>query len=167
MWEVTWTEKYVSELWVGRLLPVSGWKKLSKDVQTDIRKRNRIVPDVFSFWIQWIPALSGEVKELGTKVTTAQTSHFQAVDRLPFHNFISVFICFGCAESSLLCGVFSICAEQGLLSIAVLRLLIVVASPVSEHGALGLWTSVIAACGLNSCSSWALDHSLISWGSGS
>ena len=80
-----------------------------------IRKRNRIVPNVFSLWIQWIPSLSGEVKELGTKVTS-QTSHFQTIDRLAFQNFIYWFIYFGCAESSLLRGLFSICGEQGLLS---------------------------------------------------
>ena len=41
---------------------------------------------------------------------------------------------YGCAGSSLLCGLFSSCGEQGLLLVAVHGLLIVVASLVAEHG---------------------------------
>ena len=57
-------------------------------------------------------------------------------------------------------------ASRGYSPVAVLRLLIVVAS-VSEHGTLGPWTSVTTACGLNGCGSSALDHSLGSCGAGS
>ena len=41
---------------------------------------------------------------------------------------------FGCAGSSLLCGLFSTCSERELLSISVRGLLIAVASLVVEHG---------------------------------
>ena len=46
---------------------------------------------------------------------------------------MGIFIC-GCAGSSLTCGLFSSCAEQGLLLVAVCGLLIVVASLVAERG---------------------------------
>ena len=55
---------------------------------------------------------------------------------------------FGCAGSLLLLRwFFSSWGERGLLSVAVRRLLVVVASRVAEHG-------------LQSCSSWALEHRL-------
>ena len=41
---------------------------------------------------------------------------------------------FGCAGSSLLCGLFSTCSERELLSISVRGLLIAVVSLVVEHG---------------------------------
>ena len=54
------------------------------------------------------------------------------------NNFLYLFFIFGCAGSVLLRGLFSSCAEQGLLS----RLLIVVTSHVAGH-----W--------LNSWGTWA------------
>ena len=52
---------------------------------------------------------------------------------------------FGCAESLLLCGLFSSCSEWGLLLVTVSGLLIVVASLVVEHGFLGTRPSVVVA----------------------
>ena len=71
---------------------------------------------------------------------------------------------FGCAWSSLLCRLVSSC-EWGLLSIAVHRLLIAVASLVAEHGLQNTWASVVVAHELSSCSTWALEHRLNSLGS--
>ena len=78
--------------------------------------------------------------------------------------FIVLFIYFGCAGSSLLCGLFCLCDEQGLPFTAVHRLLMGVASLVAEHTLKGAPASVVAAQGLNSCSSWALEHRLDSCG---
>ena len=39
----------------------------------------------------------------------------------------------------------------------VYRLLIVVASLVAKHKALGTWASVVAARGISSCGSWAIN----------
>ena len=49
---------------------------------------------------------------------------------------------FGCARSSLLCGLFSSCSEWGLLFIAVHRLLIAVASLIADHGLYSTQASV-------------------------
>ena len=46
---------------------------------------------------------------------------------------------------------FSSCGERGLLFIVVHGLLIAVASLVARRQALGMWTSVVAACRLSSC----------------
>ena len=59
---------------------------------------------------------------------------------------------------------FSSCGERGLLFIAVHGLLIVVASLVEEHGLYGVRDSVVAACGLSSCGSRALERRLSSCG---
>ena len=59
---------------------------------------------------------------------------------------------------------FSSCSEQGLLFIAMHRLLIAVASLVAEHGALGAQASVVVAHGLSSCGSRALERRLSSCG---
>ena len=56
--------------------------------------------------------------------------------------------------------------DQGLLFIAVHKLLIEVASFVEEHGLKGTWTSVVAGHGLSSCGSWVLEHRLSSCGDG-
>ena len=64
----------------------------------------------------------------------------------------------------MLCELFCICDEQGLLFIAVHRLLTGVASLVAEHRLKGALASVVAARGLNSCSSRALEHRLNSCG---
>ena len=58
------------------------------------------------------------------------------------NNFTYLYFC-GCAGSLLLCGLLSNCGEQGLASVAVLWLLTVVASLVSEH--------VVVPGGLSSC----------------
>ena len=50
-----------------------------------------------------------------------------------FYKFIYLFI-FGCVGSSLLRAGFLSCDEQGLLFVAVCRLLVAVASLVAEHG---------------------------------
>ena len=54
---------------------------------------------------------------------------------------------FGCSGSSWLLGLSASCSEQGLLFIAVLGLLIAVASLVVEQGLWGTWAS--------RCSEWA------------
>ena len=59
---------------------------------------------------------------------------------------------------------FSSCSEQGLLFVAERGLLIVVASLCCGAGALGMWASVVAARGLSSCGSQALEHRLSSCG---
>ena len=60
--------------------------------------------------------------------------------------------------------VFSSCGEQGLLFIAVHRLLIVVASLCCAAQDLGTRASVVVARGLSSCGSWALECRLSSCG---
>ena len=69
----------------------------------------------------------------------------QDLKDLNSEHFIILFI-FGCAGSSLLCGLFSGCGKQGLLS------------------SCGAQTSVIAGSGLSSCGSQALEHSFNSCG---
>ena len=64
---------------------------------------------------------------------------------------------YDCAVSSLLCGPFSSCSEQGLLFIAVYGLLIAVASHVVEQQA-------VQHASLTSHSSWALELRLSSCG---
>ena len=55
----------------------------------------------------------------------------------------------------MLCGVFSSCGKWGLIYICG-----VLASVVVEQGLQGTQALVIAAHGLRSCSSWALEHRL-------
>ena len=66
-----------------------------------------------------------------------------------------LFICFGCAGSSLLPELCSGCGEQGnsLVAVAMRELLIVGASLAVEHGLSGVWASVVTALGLSSCGS--------------
>ena len=71
-----------------------------------------------------------------------------------FDNFIYLFI-FGCAGSSLLCGLFSNCSEEELLC-CICGLLILVFSCCRIH-ALGSWASVIMVSGLSSCGSQTLQ----------
>ena len=59
---------------------------------------------------------------------------------------------------------FSSCREQGLLLVKVLRLLLAVASLVTEHRFWGAWASVAAAHGLRSRGSWAPENRLSSRG---
>ena len=58
---------------------------------------------------------------------------------------------------------FSSCGEQGLLFVAVRRLLIAVASRCRAR-ALATWTSVVVAHGLSSCGLRALERRLSSCG---
>ena len=60
-------------------------------------------------------------------------------------------------------GVLGLCcctgfSRQGLLFIAVIRLLIAGASLVVEHRLQGMQASEVEACGLSSCGSWTLEH---------
>ena len=59
---------------------------------------------------------------------------------------------------------FSSCGERGLLFVAVRGLLIVVASLCCGARALGVQASVVAARGLSSCGSWALERRLSNCG---
>ena len=61
-----------------------------------------------------------------------------------FSKYNFTYLLFGCAGSSLLCGLFSCCGEQGLLSL-VRRLLIAVASLVAEQGLEGTRASAVVA----------------------
>ena len=53
---------------------------------------------------------------------------------------------------------FSLVASVGYPLAVVCRLVIMVASLGVEHGLWGTWASVVAACGLSSCISWAVEH---------
>ena len=61
-----------------------------------------------------------------------------------FYFLIYLFI-FGRAVSSSLCRLFSSCVRWGRLFVAVLGLLIVLASQVTEHGLWGVWASAVVA----------------------
>ena len=52
----------------------------------------------------------------------------------------------------------------GSFLVVVHELLMAVASPVAEPGLQGAGDSVVGACGLSSCGSWALEHRLTSCG---
>ena len=63
------------------------------------------------------------------------------------------------------CGFSLVAANWGsICSSCATWLLTVVASLIEEHGLLGTWASVVAACGLSSCCSQALEHRLNSCG---
>ena len=70
---------------------------------------------------------------------------------------------FGCVESSLLCEGFSLVVVGGGYSLASVHGLLVVAS-LMVQGLQGTQASAVAACGLSSCGSWALEHRLKSCG---
>ena len=57
-------------------------------------------------------------------------------------------------------------ASGGYCLVMVYRLLTVVAFAVVEHGLQGAQASAVAARGLNSCSSWALEQTQLLWCSG-
>ena len=62
---------------------------------------------------------------------------------------------YGFAGSLLLCTeAFCSCSEQGLLIVAVLGLVIVVASLVAEHRLKGVWASAVATLRPSSCGAW-------------
>ena len=71
---------------------------------------------------------------------------------------------FGCAKSLLLLGHFSSCGKQGLLSSCGARASHRSGFSCCRAWAQGVWASVVAAPGLSSCSSWALEHRLTSCG---
>ena len=63
------------------------------------------------------------------------------------------------------CSGFSLVVEiRGYSLVVRYRLLIVVVSLVAEHRLWGSQASVLAALGLSSCGSHALEHRLSSWG---
>ena len=70
----------------------------------------------------------------------------------------------GCAGSSLPCGLSLVMEIRGYSLVAVGELLTVVASLVAKHGLQDTQASVVEACGLSSCSSWAQEHRLDSCG---
>ena len=74
-----------------------------------------------------------------------------------FYKFIFCFV-----RPSLLFVGYSLVA---VYSVAVCRLLIVVASLLEEHGLQSMQASVVVARGLSSCGSWALERRLSSCGS--
>ena len=53
---------------------------------------------------------------------------------------------------------------MGFSVVVVCRLLTVMASLVAEDRLLGVWASVVGACGLSSCGSWVLELRLNSCG---
>ena len=81
-----------------------------------------------------------------------------------FYNFFKKFYLFLAVLGLCCCAqAFSSCGKRGLLFVAVLRLLIAVASR-CRAWALGVQASVVVACGLSSCGSWALERRLSSCG---
>ena len=76
---------------------------------------------------------------------------------------LNLFI-FGCAESSLLHGLFSSCGKRELLSSCGVQASLCVASFAVQHGLEGTESAVAAAPGLSSFGSWALEHRLNSCG---
>ena len=62
--------------------------------------------------------------------------------------FLIILCIFGCAGSSLLCGLFSSCGKRGLLSGCGTRASYCVASLVAQYKLQGTWVSVVVACGL-------------------
>ena len=80
----------------------------------------------------------------------------------PLEFYILLFLFFGCAGFCCCTWDFSSWTD-GRSSVAVLGLLIKVASLVWSTGS-RVWLSVIAACGLSSCSSLALERGLSSRG---
>ena len=75
-----------------------------------------------------------------------------------FLKFIHLFIS-SCTGSSLLHRLFSV-VSMGCFLGAGHGLLIVMVSLVAEHRLQGMQASVVAAQGLNTCGSWALEHRL-------
>ena len=61
-------------------------------------------------------------------------------------------------------GFFLVAASRGCSLVVVCRLLIAVASLVAEHRLQSVRASIVAAFGLGSCSSWAVEHRLNSCG---
>ena len=91
------------------------------------------------------------------------------LNRIGKPRFSFYLLIFGCAGagSVLLCGLYASCPVSGGSSlVAVGRLLIAVASLAAEHGLQGTWASVVAARGLGSRSSWALEHRVSSCDTG-
>ena len=68
---------------------------------------------------------------------------------------IYVFIIFGCAGSLLLHRLFSSFSKEGLLSGCGVQTSPCGGFSCEEHRLLSMWASVVVACGLSSCSSWA------------
>ena len=77
----------------------------------------------------------------------------------PFVLKIFILLIFGCAGSSLLCGLFSSRGEQGPLSSCRAQ-----AFHCGGFSCCGAWASVVAARGLSSCGSQTLEHRLSSCG---
>ena len=82
--------------------------------------------------------------------------HFGCIKK---HNFIYLFI-FGCAGSSLLCGLSLALGSGGPSPAAKVGLLTAMASLALEHGLQGTQASVVAGQGLGSLSSQAGQHRL-------
>ena len=70
---------------------------------------------------------------------------------------------FGCVGLRCCMLAFSSCGRWGQLFVALRGLLIAMASCCGAR-ALGVWASVVVACGLSSCGSWALEYRLSSCG---
>ena len=81
------------------------------------------------------------------------------MDFFPLYFKKFIFLIFGCAGSSLLCGLFSSGGEQGLLSSCSAQ-----ASHCGGFSYCRAWASVVAARGLSSCGSQTLDYRLSSCG---
>ena len=78
-----------------------------------------------------------------------------------FLNTLVYFFNFCCAGSSLLCGLFSSCGEQGPVFTVALRLLIAVAPLVAEHGLRACRPQLLRPVGSSAqaqllCSTWDL-----------
>ena len=81
-------------------------------------------------------------------------------DHLPFHDSLQHSSSFFFKKLYLVLAVRGLRCCVGLSPVAVPGLLTAVASPVAEHRLWGVWASAVAARGLCSCGSQALEHRL-------
>ena len=72
--------------------------------------------------------------------------------------FFLYLLIFGCTASSLLLGFSLVAAGKAYSLAAVCRLLIAVASLITEQGLHGTWASAVVAYGLSHCRSRTLEH---------
>ena len=70
-----------------------------------------------------------------------------------------------CAESALLCELFSSCSKQGATALVVTRGLLTAVASLEAHRLWGVWALVVPSRGLRTCHSPALGHRLNSCGS--
>ena len=83
---------------------------------------------------------------------------------MKFFKILFIYLFFAVLGLCCYAWAFSSCSVRGLFFVAVRGLLIAMASLCCGARALGTRDSVVVACGLSSCGSWALEHRLSSCG---